>query len=325
MSGHGATPGGGGSGGGPTEAGPARGGTDDGAARVSVDLHTHTRHSPDSVTSPGRLVERARAAGLDRVAVTDHDAIEGALRARELAPETVIVGQEISCRGRVELIGLFLEAWIPSGLPAGEAADRIREQGGVVYAPHPFAYLVDRDRRGRGLVEVADVVEAVNARAFWPGWNRRADESAGRRELPRAAGSDAHFPSEVGRAFVRMPAFRTAGEFLAAVPDAEPVLRRGTSPVYHVSSAAVRALRYLVPGMKGSKGPRPSVEEERREGRGPGVPGRAAADEVAGGTASPARGRRRASQAGAGSASASQAGASQAGVGSAGASQAGAG
>ncbi len=250
---------------------------------LKVDLHSHTRHSPDAALSPARLVERARQAGLDRIAVTDHDAIDGALRARELAPETVIVGQEISCTGGVELIGLFLEDRIPLGLSVREVADRIRAQGGLVYAPHPFAYLLDRDRRGRALIEAADLVEAVNARAFWPAWNRTARQVARERQLPRCAGSDAHFAREVGRAFTRMPAFRTAGEFRAALTGAEPVLRRTTSPVNHVRSAALRAARYATPGLRGSKGPRPDSgdsgesRDERRIGVGTaGTPGRAA-------------------------------------------------
>lgn len=246
---------------------------------MKIDLHTHTRHSPDAAMSPARLVERARQAGLDRIAVTDHDAIEGALEAKELAPETVIVGQEVSCSGGVELIGLFLETWIPSGLPVREVADRIRAQGGVVYAPHPFAYLIDRDRRGRALIEAADLVEAVNARAFWPAWNRTAREVARERELPRGGGSDAHFAREVGRAFTRMPSFRTADEFRAALSGAEPVLRRTTSPLNHVRSVALRAARYATPGLKGSKGPRPGSGvsgAERGIAVGGEVPGRAA-------------------------------------------------
>ena len=75
---------------------------------MRVDLHSHTRYSLDATTTPQQLVQRAREAGLDRIAVTDHGEIEGALRARELDPALVIVGEEIRCRCGVELIGLFL-------------------------------------------------------------------------------------------------------------------------------------------------------------------------------------------------------------------------
>ncbi|MEJ2320059.1 MAG: PHP domain-containing protein [Gemmatimonadales bacterium] len=111
-----------------------------GTATIRVDLHTHTRRSPDASLRPVELVLRARDAGLDRIAVTDHGEIDGALEARELAPDLVIVGEEIRCRGRTELIGLFLSERIPMGLPIEEVVERIRDQDGVVYAPHPYAY-----------------------------------------------------------------------------------------------------------------------------------------------------------------------------------------
>ena len=67
---------------------------------IRVDLHTHTRQSPDASLRPAELVRRARDAGLNRIAVTDHGEIDGALEARELAPDLVIVGEEIRCRGK---------------------------------------------------------------------------------------------------------------------------------------------------------------------------------------------------------------------------------
>jgi len=116
---------------------------------LRVDLHTHTRWSPDAVTTPSELVERAAEVGLDRVAVTDHGEIDGALEARALDPGRVIVGEEIRCACGTELIGLFLEERIPMGLDAREVARRIADQGGVVYAPHPYAYARRPRRKAR--------------------------------------------------------------------------------------------------------------------------------------------------------------------------------
>lgn len=188
-------------------------------------------------------MERAREAGLDRIAVTDHGTIEGALVARDAAPDLVIVGEEIRCRCRTELIGLFLSERVPQRLPLEETVDRIRDQGGVVYAPHPYAYARQALRRAHRALGVADVVEAVNARAFLPLWNRAAARAAERRGIPAGAGSDAHFPFEIGRAFVRMPAFGTAEEFRDALSGARPVRRRGSSPFLHVASLGLKCGR----------------------------------------------------------------------------------
>ncbi len=66
-------------------------------ARAFIDLHCHTSASFDSLADPAKVVRAAVARGLTHLAVTDHDRIDGALRARDAAPAvlTVIVGQEV--------------------------------------------------------------------------------------------------------------------------------------------------------------------------------------------------------------------------------------
>lgn len=210
---------------------------------LRVDLHAHTRHSRDAATAPEELVERAREAGLDRIAVTDHGTIEGALRARDLDPGLVIVGEEIRCACRTELIGLFLSERIPSRLPIEEVVERIRAQGGVIYAPHPFAYPRNPLQRARRALAVAEVAEVVNARAFLPLWNRAAGRAARHRGIALGAGSDAHFPAEIGRAYAHMPAFGSADEFRAVVSLSRPVSRMTTSPIFHVASMGLKVAR----------------------------------------------------------------------------------
>jgi predicted metal-dependent phosphoesterase TrpH len=80
---------------------------------VRIDLHTHSDRS-DGTTPPGDLVRAARQAGLDVVALTDHDTAAGWPEAAEAALEvgiTLVRGMEISCKhaGR----GLHLLAYLP--------------------------------------------------------------------------------------------------------------------------------------------------------------------------------------------------------------------
>jgi predicted metal-dependent phosphoesterase TrpH len=206
---------------------------------IRVDLHSHSSYSADGWSSPLEVVERALAAGLDRIAITDHGEIDGALEARDRFPDQVIVGEEVYCDDGSHLIGLFLEEWIPGGLSIREAAQNIRHQGGVVYAPHPYAYLRNADRHAEPLISVADVVEVFNSRAFLQRWNCAADDAARDRGLPRAAGSDAHFPWELGRAYTEMPAFGSAKEFREALRSAKPVGIRLGSPFLHVVTKAL--------------------------------------------------------------------------------------
>lgn len=227
-----------------------------------VDLHTHTDRSPDAAISPAVLVERAFERGLDRIAITDHGEIEGALEARGLAPELVIVGEEVKCACGTELIGLFLRERIPEGLALDEVVERIRGQEGVIYAPHPYAYPWRPLRRARRALAVAEVIEAWNARAFFRPWNRAALYTARRRGMPTAAASDAHFPGEIGRAYTSMPAFQGSAGFREAIGAAHLVGRELTGVPAHIRSTGLKLARHAAELLPvGSGLPRPRTAE----------------------------------------------------------------
>lgn len=181
----------------------------DGDGTWSVDLHLHTSASHDCLSEPRDVVERAREVGLDRIAVTDHNEIDGALAARSLDAARVIVGEEVRTAEGLDLIGLYLHRRIAPGASFRETAEAIRAQGGIVYLPHPFD-----GRRGTdeafldGVVDCLDAVEGFNARVHDADANRRAREWASARGLPVGAGSDAHLLSEIGAGRVRLPSFR---------------------------------------------------------------------------------------------------------------------
>jgi predicted metal-dependent phosphoesterase TrpH len=207
--------------------------------RVRVDMHSHTHRSFDCLTEPAAILHTVRSRGIDRLFVTDHDAVDAAMRLHELAPETILVGEEVKTREGFDLIGLFLHELIPRGTPAREAAERMRAQGGVVYLPHPF----DQRRSGAGarhaeeLADLVDVVEVHNARCFSRRVNERAEAWAEARGKLKGAGSDAHTASELGNGFVEMPDFLPDREsFLAALASGHVLGRTRSSPVYRVAS-----------------------------------------------------------------------------------------
>lgn len=209
-------------------------------ARWDVDLHTHTDRSPDCLTAPGDLVSRAREVGLDRVAVTDHDRIEGAFAARDIDPELVIVGEEVRTADGPEIVGLFLEEHISPGLSFRETADAIREQGGVTYLPHPFDPLRGTtDSFLESRVGCVDLVEGFNARTHDEQAHRRAVQWAEEKGLPVGAGSDAHLLRAVGRGRLRLPPFEGAGEFLESARQGE-IRGRESSRLVHLGSTLAR-------------------------------------------------------------------------------------
>jgi predicted metal-dependent phosphoesterase TrpH len=194
-------------------------GRDPAAGWVRVDMHVHTRSSYDCLSDPQAVLEHALERGLSRICITDHNEIRAAADLAEAHPERIIVGEEIRTGEGMDIIGLYLTEWIPKGTPAREACQRIREQGGLVYLPHPFA----RGRRGAGAAlpeveDLVDVVEGFNARIHQPGLNDRAQQWARARHLPIGAGSAAHTLREIGSAWVDLPAFNNEPRsFLAAL------------------------------------------------------------------------------------------------------------
>jgi len=197
-----------------------------GDGRVRVDLHTHTMWSGDSTTTPEEFAAAIAESGLDVVCVTDHNAVAGAVELADRLECRVIVGEEL--RTSVgEIIGLFLTERIPMGIPHAEAARRVRDQGGVVYIPHPF----DPMRRclsEAALYELAendliDAVEVLNAKTSLDSLNRRAATFAAEFGIVAGAGSDAHVPDALGAAYVEVDDFDSPMEFLAALSSGRVV------------------------------------------------------------------------------------------------------
>jgi predicted metal-dependent phosphoesterase TrpH len=237
---------------------------------VRVDCHLHTVTSGDAVTTLDELAERAVRERLDVVFITDHNETSAAVTAagRKLGVR-VIVGEEIRTPDG-DIIGLFLTERVPYVLPVAEVAARIRSQGGLVYAPHPF----DDGRSSLGRVlpglcaaGAVDIVEVFNAKIETQGPNERALALATAYALPGGAGSDAHDPAGIGAAYLEMPDFDGPASFLAALADARITGEyRPHAPRYPRRPAASgRALPFdPLTGRSGS----PAVPGGRRRRRG---------------------------------------------------------
>lgn len=178
--------------------------TQEGAPKAFVDLHSHTSSSFDSLSDPIALTRAAAARGITHLAITDHDRVDGAQRARDaqIPGITVLVGSEVRTRDG-DLIALFIERPIKAGLPPSEAAAAIREQGGLVGIPHPFdgtrgSLLLKEEHLE--LITLVDWIEGWNARLLTPGGNARAATLAATHGIPSVASSDAHSIMEIGNA-----------------------------------------------------------------------------------------------------------------------------
>jgi predicted metal-dependent phosphoesterase TrpH/glycosyltransferase involved in cell wall biosynthesis len=203
---------------------------------IVVDLHMHTDWSHDCSIPAEDLLDHAERIGLGAIAITDHNAFGGALEAIELARHrelVVIPGEEVKTDGQGEVIGLFLGEEIPRGMSFADTIEAIRDQGGLVYLPHPFDRLhaiPDPATLHRHLAEV-DVLEVFNARLLRESFNDEALRFAQKYRLLQGAGSDAHVLQGVGTGAVRMRRFEGPEEFLLSLRSAE-ILRRPKSLAY---------------------------------------------------------------------------------------------
>ena len=213
---------------------------------ITLELHTHTHYSKDCLTPPDKYIAECRRKGLDRVAVTDHNTTAGAFKLKAMAPDLIIVGEEIKTDSG-EIIAYFLTEEVPMGLPVREAIDRVRAQGGIVGVSHP----ADRLRKEAmgidrllPIIDRVDALEVFNARCLYSADNTAAREIAARYGKAGFAGSDAHTLMEIGRATVTLESFDTPQEFLDNLRTAR-LNARPSSPLVHVASTWAKWMRRL--------------------------------------------------------------------------------
>lgn len=183
--------------------------------QVKADLHVHSTYSSDSIITPKELVFYARKRGLNAVAVTDHNQVEGA---RKIARETdflIIPGTEVSSRDG-HIVGLNVNEVIPRGLSADETVDRIHKAGGIAIACHPHALF--KGSIGRYVTAKFDAVETINASSFpFRSASSKAEKIAQRFGLPRVAGTDAHYGPVIGCAYTAIDSELNLEDILEAI------------------------------------------------------------------------------------------------------------
>ncbi|WP_306060666.1 PHP domain-containing protein [Natronococcus wangiae] len=166
------------------------------------DLQVHTDASPCSRTPPERVAAAAVDAGLDGIAVTDHDTVANVESVRDAAPDDldVISAVEVTTT-EGHLLALDVTEAPPQADPL-TVIDHVHDQGGVAVLSHPFDALRQYYETDlEALAEAVDGIEAVNSRCVSRRFNERAAAFAAAHDLPATGGSDAHFPMEVGRAY----------------------------------------------------------------------------------------------------------------------------
>ncbi len=205
---------------------------------VRLDLHVHSRFSPDSRAPVRDYVSRVAALGLQGFALTDHNSVAGhrelAGLARTHAPLLFLPGVEVSTR-EGHLLAYGVGEAPPAGQPLSDSIDWVRDHGGEAVLAHPFRWSHGVGARLTRSAPVA-AIEVVNGHNA-PRANLRASAAAAARHLGGTGGGDAHDPTQLGRAYTEFP------EGASSVDDLLESIRRGSTRAGGSGSGAVERLR----------------------------------------------------------------------------------
>ena len=212
-----------------------------------AELHCHTNYSRgtkilhEGLHTPEQMVRHARRLGIGCLAITDHNKIEGALRAEKLSKKygvIVIPGEEVTTRSG-HLIALGISSEIPPMLSLDETLENIHAQGGIAIAPHAF----DIEKKGlRHLAAGCDAIESFNALNVERIANRKNRRFAEKLGLPAVAGSDAHCMQMMGFGLTELAA-GSADEVLKKIKKGDASVRGSYTPMKIIMEWGVTRLK----------------------------------------------------------------------------------
>lgn len=169
---------------------------------LRLDLHCHSCYSEDAEGTPKTIIQHLQKRGIHGVAITDHNTMEGAIKAKKIAPKNFIVipAVEISTKDG-HLLGFNISTIPPKGLSVNETVDHILDQGGIPIVPHVFRNMSGiKEKNLLTISQKLSTMEVFNACSM-PKTNLRSGQLAKKLQLGGTGGSDSHHPAYAGEAY----------------------------------------------------------------------------------------------------------------------------
>jgi predicted metal-dependent phosphoesterase TrpH len=185
---------------------------------LTCDLHVHTNYSKDGESSVEEILRKAEEEGLDAIAITDHDSVDGAKRALAIESTVLVIpGIEVSTK-QGHLLVLGVTEIIPAGLDVVATVNIARRMGALAILPHPYhVWRHGVARRKKSGMHIVDAVEAFNSRYIVGSANEKAARIARRLGKPCVGGSDAHNAKFVGFGRTYVDAEKTVPAILEGI------------------------------------------------------------------------------------------------------------
>ena len=202
---------------------------------LKMDTHIHSEYSPDSKSKLKDIFNVAKNRGLDIIAISDHNTVEGSKEAIRLTKNDdlfVVPSIEISSL-EGHILGFGCEENIKRDLPAGETIDLIHDQGGLAIIPHPYCFyrhglLCKADYKDLKI----DAIETKNARFIVGYCNNKAKKLSKKENLPGLGASDAHYYKFVGDCYSKIDCEKDIDSIFKAIKKSKvEALGKGTSNI----------------------------------------------------------------------------------------------
>ena len=202
------------------------------------DLHTHTKKSPDAISTIKEYIKIAKKRGLTGLAITDHDKVYNGEEIIEGI--TIIPGSEITLKDGSHLLAYYIKEALPEKkLTLEEAVNAIKKQGGYCSLAHPTnmvggyfkhgGHFKIRNRKTEEIKNALNIVDCVET--------GNANETKQLRLLTKkivedlsfekiyTAGSDSHSPHSLGLGIIKTKKPITKENFLQAVKNGEIIIK----------------------------------------------------------------------------------------------------